>query len=1539
MWEFPSLSGPTLFVAAPGDVAYLRDIVVREHAALCVAVGDDHGVSLYQWMVDKSVDGFADWIPAQGQLPRPSDPNCRAVICMFGERIGTPLPADFPIASLGPLDPGPDQDAPHVSHPFDPASIERGGFALSGTVFEYLAAVEANARSYASDRGGRPPVMLLFVGDDSLHHETDPRNANWGGQRLFEQARTRIPKRGDRSRWETGDYNLQIAQLRNFFDYVRRRGIVPLIVENEGEARDAIRRFLIRALDLRPGDAGAEPFKGLQVFDTGDATVFFGREDERRQVVAELGRLFDDPCRPTSLGIIGGSGVGKSSFMRAGVVARLCHSVSAGHYRACVVSPGELVAGVAEPTGPALLRRLFRKAWAAATGQAERADVDPLEHIACERQPAIAVDLLCEALHRHDDPWRLVIAIDQFEELVDQRVEPGGERWEPIVRFIDAAARSARIGVVYTLQTNRLSQVASDAVLGPLWARGGTLPLAFPGHSLTDIITKPFEYKSISVDPALVAALRGRIIAFAEKADPGSQGSLLPLVSLVLQRIFEAAVRAWAKAEPSAGAALLPRQLTLDLVTGDLDIKGALAAKADEAAEEARQAAGPEWSDKVVGSLLRRLVRLNGADRERLSLPFAPELPVGPIRRLADALRARRMLIMGADKQIKLVHEAVCHSWPAAAAWLTQERRVLTLLGVLGFRADDWNTRSRPALAAHTVGTRDLDEAAEVLALWLPVLRGNAGVQVAAGDAVVRDYCIAILASQPQPGRAIEAAHDGETHMFLAASYNDVGLLRTYLEIEPGSVHLERRDGQTPLFLACGTGSADALQVLLDSGANPSQRENDGWTPLHVAAHAGNLSMVDRLLEAGAVLDADAPSSPIELAAREGHIDIVRRLLDAGIAPGAAGSGKTTALHSAAGAGHLAIAHLLLERGASPGAQKLDGCSPLHCAVYANQIAMVKVLLQAHAAIEMPMSYVIESAGHAWSTQAFEVTPLQIACDRGHHETARVLLEAGADPDRAFQVGRERGRRRWSLLHHAVTRGDRDLVRLLVAWRTDHEVVDTLGITPLGQALKLELIEIAGDLVHAGASLKRGDSQLSYLQLAAQHGRLRSVEFLLDAGNDPDTGARGTDPPLILAARAGSVPVVALLLDRGAALAARGQRGCGPLHAAVISGDAGLLELLIERGTPLDLPDSDGRTALHLAASSADRSDIVRRLIECGADREAPDQLKMTPLHVATQHGSDACVHVLLAAGASPHACDIAGWTALHFAAQTADRALVERLVAAGAALDAMASSPAATPFMLAMQIDEHAIAALLQGGQPPPPPMLRQRSPATPIDLALTSTQLAGDAHLARPPLAIYPSRIREAVHRRDGGVCRACGFHADRHQDVVYLGANARDLDDLATICIFCVRCLRLDLLGENEPGILIYLPELTQTEISHAAREIYVARLGKAALARRARAVHEKIKARRERATKIVGTDAPGELARMLEDAAAAGHTTAMESKLQGIRLLPIEHLVVEQGKIPFDLFPMILAYWRSPGGPCHDAYLGNVPWIARLEEVLS
>ena len=550
---------------------------------------------------------------------------------------------------------------------------------------------------------------------------------------------------------------------------------------------------------------------------------------------------------------------------------------------------------------------------------------------------------------------------------------------------------------------------------------------------------------------------------------------------------------------------------------------------------------------------------------------------------------------------------------------------------------------------------------------------------VAAADAAIRDYCFAVLASQPSPNRVIEAAPEKSTHVFLAAAYNRVELLRRYLELEPTSGSFKRRDGRTPLFSACNAGCTEALEALLTHGADPNHVENGGWAPLHVAAYVGNRPAVSRLLAAGAVADPRAPTSPIELAARQGHLAIVRLLLDAGVDPDAAGHDKATALHSAAAAGNLELVRLLLERGARVDARQSDGCTPIHRAVDADQLAMVKALVRAGASVELTWSRALESSAHAaWLGREFELTPLQVACDRGRHDIARALLEGGADSNRKFELTAGKvGRRRWSLLHHAVERNDRDLVRLLIEWRADLQIVDSFDHTPLGRALVLRHTEIARDLVHAGASLQRVEGKGSYLQVFAKLGDLQSVEFLIDAGSDPDAGAPGTDPPLILASRTGAAPVVALLLDKGAALGARGLGGRGLLHAAVASGDAALLDLLIERGAALDQTDSDGRTALHLAVARADRRHIAKCLIERGADREARDRLDMTPLHVASQHGQDASVELLLAAGAAVHARDAAGWTALHFAAQTADQALIERVIAAGAALDAVATFPA----------------------------------------------------------------------------------------------------------------------------------------------------------------------------------------------------------------------------------------------------------------------
>ena len=100
MQTFRHLDASYVFISAPGDLNYLRQVAWQEFDSARKRVANDYGLVIYDWLIDKAKDGFKDWIPAQAQIPLPSDPNCRALICMLGERIGTPLPDDFDLTGL-----------------------------------------------------------------------------------------------------------------------------------------------------------------------------------------------------------------------------------------------------------------------------------------------------------------------------------------------------------------------------------------------------------------------------------------------------------------------------------------------------------------------------------------------------------------------------------------------------------------------------------------------------------------------------------------------------------------------------------------------------------------------------------------------------------------------------------------------------------------------------------------------------------------------------------------------------------------------------------------------------------------------------------------------------------------------------------------------------------------------------------------------------------------------------------------------------------------------------------------------------------------------------------------------------------------------------------------------------------------------------------------------------------------------------------------------------------------------------------------------
>lgn len=181
-----------------------------------------------------------------------------------------------------------------------------------------------------------------------------------------------------------------------------------------------------------------------------------------------------------------------------------------------------------------------------------------------------------------------------------------------------------------------------------------------------------------------------------------------------------------------------------------------------------------------------------------------------------------------------------------------------------------------------------------------------------------------------------------------------------------------------------------------------------------------------------------------------------------------------------------------------------------------------------------------------------------------------------------------------------------------------------------------------------------------------------------------------------------------------------------------------------------------------------------------------------------------------------------------------------------------------------------------------------------------------------------------RKAVFDRDDYTCRCCGFRSEKYQEVHFLDHNKDNvtMDNMATTCIFCHQCFNLDLTCAMRSGVLIWLPEISQTDLHHIMRAVYVARISQGPMAESARAVLDSIMTRRDEAKHRIGTDDPYVLTTVMKDFLTSRYYSERAEKLEGIRLMPLDRRLIRESELEFNQFPQILAYWRSKQGPFGD-----------------
>ena len=183
--------------------------------------------------------------------------------------------------------------------------------------------------------------------------------------------------------------------------------------------------------------------------------------------------------------------------------------------------------------------------------------------------------------------------------------------------------------------------------------------------------------------------------------------------------------------------------------------------------------------------------------------------------------------------------------------------------------------------------------------------------------------------------------------------------------------------------------------------------------------------------------------------------------------------------------------------------------------------------------------------------------------------------------------------------YQATARGDLDRMKAMISQLQPSEInAVTNGMTPIMKASSLGKDEMVIFLIEHGANPnKRGSSQRTALQYAAERNRLSVAKILLENGADINGVDNSNLSPLIMAADRRYHDFAMYLIDQGADVNIQHKKGWTALIDASVSGDVKLVKRLLKEGADVNARTSNGWTALEYAKHNK-RYDVIPLLTE-----------------------------------------------------------------------------------------------------------------------------------------------------------------------------------------------------------------------------------------------------------------------------------------------------------------------------------------------------